>query len=75
MAATFWSTVTGVVAGAVVTSLVAQHFYKRTAADLFARVMKLLQALEEAGLVELARDRSGKPTGGIVKEGQVKVTI
>jgi len=75
MLASLLGTLVGVVAGVTATILVSRYYYARAAEDLFKRTMKVLQAFEEAGLVELAKDASGRPTGGIVKQGEVHIRV
>jgi len=68
-------TLIGVVVGSAATILVSRFYYKRSTADLRAQSLKLLSALEEAGLVKMARRMDGTPTSGIEKSGEVHIDI
>ena len=58
---------------AVIFHIFASRELRRRATKITTQVNKVLEALEEAGLVELAR-RTGKITG-IKKSGEVKITV
>jgi hypothetical protein len=60
----------------------ARNYCTRAARDLrgesdrLRRVtLQVLFGLDEAGLVSLVRDASGAPTGGTVRQGQVKMRV
>ncbi len=75
-------TLIGVAAGGIITWFVSRAYYQRatkhlndSVEKLDKRIFKVLRALEEAGLIELARDKNGKYTGGLKLSASVKITI
>jgi membrane protein YqaA with SNARE-associated domain len=82
MTASILGALIGSLVGGLVSWWVARIYYVRAARDLrdesdrLRRVtLQVLSGLEEAGLVSIGRDVSGAPTGGIVKQGQVKMRV
>jgi len=70
----------GAAISGVITWLVSRHYYKKAGDELKQQATRLeclnkliLHGLENADVVELVRDASGKPTGITIKGGSVLV--
>jgi len=66
-------TLIGVVVGSAATILVSRFYYRRATSDLRAQSLKILSALEEAGLIKMVRRKDGTLAGGIEKSGEVHI--
>lgn len=65
--------VLGIAVGALITWFCSWWYYRRAGSELRQEAAELrmlttlvIRGLEEAGLIEVARDVEGKPTGGLV---------
>lgn len=75
MLGNFLSSFVGVLVGSAITFFVSRHYHRRSTSELRALRMALLHALEEGGLIRLTRKPDGTLAGGIVKTGEVRITI